>query len=191
MSTFETRLKVVKERTQNLTDFVFDISPFTAGDIHITQDQKVIISTSSPEPVERCIVVVMDRAGKRLTEYENDNNTKPLFKTIYKLTTTSKGIVCVVDTLDTDFRGRVVVIGKAGNIQGIYTGHPGVNTKDKPCTPLDILATPSDNILVEDWEISVIHILTVMGNSFHTAVYITLEFNILILLLFQHKANII
>lgn len=163
VSTFETRLQVVNERTLNLTDFVFDISPFTAGDIHITQDQKVIISTSSPEPEERYIVIVMDRAGKRLTEYENDSNNKPLFTTISKLTSTSKGDVCVVDTLDTDFRGRVVVIGKAGNIKGIYTGHPGVNTTDKPFTPLAILATPSDNILVADWKISVIHILNSDG----------------------------
>ncbi|XP_071136936.1 uncharacterized protein [Mytilus edulis] len=85
----------------------------------------------------------MDRAGKRLTEYENDSNNKLLFTTIYKITSTSKG--------------------NAGNIKGIYTGHPSVNTKDKPFTPLDILATPSDNILVVDWEISVIHILNSDG----------------------------
>lgn len=161
VSSLDTQLKTIDGRTQQVSSTVFNIAPLTSLYIHTTQDKKVLVSAISP--VRRCKVIVMDQAGNRLTEYENESNNKPLFTFAYSLTSTSKGHICIIDKLDEDFRGRVLVIGQGGTIKGIYTGHADVNTKDKPFTPLDILATPSDNILIADWEISVIHILNSDG----------------------------
>ncbi|CAG2227167.1 TRIM2_3 [Mytilus edulis] len=178
VSSLDTQLKIIHGRTQEVTGSVFNIAPFITCNIHTTHDKKVLISAKSPVPGGRCKVIVMDQAGNRLTEYENDSNNKPLFTFAYMLTSTSKGYICIIDKLDVDFRGRVLVIGQGGTIKGIYTGHADVNTEDNPFTPLDILATPSDNILIADWKISVIHILNSDGNfiSFFSAYDIGIQY---------------
>ncbi|CAC5408262.1 UTP6 [Mytilus coruscus] len=70
----------------------------------------------------------MDETGNRVREYEHDSNNKPLFSLPRRIvTSTSNGNIWVVDLYDKSFRGRVVVLGQAGNIVQIYTGHPDVN----------------------------------------------------------------
>ncbi|VDI23140.1 Hypothetical predicted protein [Mytilus galloprovincialis] len=122
----------------------------------------------------------MDQEGKQLKEYEHENHkkqlfslprfrkssiTKPLFSFPICVTCTSNGNICVVDVLDNDNRGRVVVLSPGGDVLGTYTGQPDVNTEDKPFTPVRILTTPLDNIIVTDMENHLLHILTDQGQS--------------------------
>lgn len=163
VSTLKTNLKLINESTQKLTNSVFDTTPFITTHIHITKDHKFLILARS-SPGRRNVLIEMDRAGKVLTVYENDSTSLPLFTQPYRVTNTSNGNIFVVDSLDKQFRGRVVVIGKTGNIERIYSGHHDVNAKGKPFTPIDILATPSDIILVVDWMIHAVHILNSDGD---------------------------
>lgn len=133
----------------------------------------------------------MDQAGKRLIEYEKDSNNTPLFTYPFRLACTSNGNVIVVDSLDKDFRGREVVIDQAGIIKGLYTGHHEVNTEHKPFTPSDVFPTPSDHILVVDWEIHVVHILNNEGEFISYYCVNDMEFDIQRILLYPHQEHFI
>ncbi|CAC5392952.1 unnamed protein product [Mytilus coruscus] len=185
VTTGETKLKLINTMTGQMTDDRYDVKPLYPISIHVTSDQKVMIGAMSPGELfpatGRRLVVVMDQEGKQLEEYEYDNHKKhlltlPRFLTGTKhnkrlftyprcITSTSYGNICVVDWLDDDGRGRVVVLALGGDIQGIYTGHADVNTGEKPFKPLGILATPSDNIVVPDMSNHLLHILTDQGQS--------------------------
>ncbi|VDI81173.1 Hypothetical predicted protein [Mytilus galloprovincialis] len=43
--------------------------------------------------------------------------------------------------------GKVVILGQEGHIINQYTGHPTIN-KSEPFKPIDIVTTPSDNVVV-------------------------------------------
>lgn len=137
VSTLKTSLKVINESTQKLTNSVFDTTPCITTHIHITKDQNVLISARSSSG-RRSLLIEIDGARKVLTVYENDSTSSSLFTQPYRVTSTSNGNIFVVDSLDKQFRGRVVVIGKTGNIERIYSGHHDVNTKGNPFTPIDM-----------------------------------------------------
>ncbi|XP_063409635.1 uncharacterized protein LOC134692923 [Mytilus trossulus] len=165
----ETKLKLINTLTGEITDSRYDVKPLIPVCIHVTSDHRVIIGALSggkPFPVTgRRVVVVMDQEGKQLKEYEHDNHNKRLFSFPISVTTTSNGNICVLDGLDYDQRGRVVVLSPGGDILGTYTGHPDVNTEKKPFKPLRILTTPLDNIIVTDVDNHLLHILTDQGQS--------------------------
>ncbi|XP_052081781.1 uncharacterized protein LOC127719595 [Mytilus californianus] len=165
----ETKLKLINPMTEQITDSRFDVKPLYPISIHVTSDHRVIIGALTGGgivPVTgRSVVVVMDQEGKQLKEYEHDKHNKRLFTFPGYITSTSNGNICVVDWLDNTNRGIVVVLSPGGDILGTYTGHPDVNTEDDPFTPVGILTTPSDNIVVTDTNNHLLHILTDQGQS--------------------------
>ncbi|XP_063408439.1 uncharacterized protein LOC134692025 [Mytilus trossulus] len=169
ITTGETKLQLINTMTGEITDSKYDVKPLGPICVHVTSDHRVIIGAWSGGrllPVTgRRVVVVMDQKGKQLEEYEHDNHNKPLFTYPSCVTTTSNGNICVVDILDDDGRGRVVVLSPGGDILDTYTGHPKVNTEEKPFEPRGILTTPSDNIIVTDVVNHLLHILTDQGQS--------------------------
>ncbi|CAG2185150.1 unnamed protein product [Mytilus edulis] len=74
-----------------------------------------------------------------------------------------QGNICVVDKLDESRRGRVIILGQSGQVIQIYTGHPDINTEDRPFKPSDILTTPLDNVIVADSKNHALHILDSNG----------------------------
>jgi hypothetical protein len=56
--------------------------------------------------------------------------------------------ILVID-LTSDDDGRVVVLGKEGDVKWIYQGHPQINTEDKPFNPCDIVTTSVGNVIVD------------------------------------------
>lgn len=168
VSTGESRLKLIDSKTNEITDSVFDVTPLLTRGIHISKDQKVVISARSPGPAfpanGRRIVIVMDQAGNHLIEYEKDSNNKRLFTVPLIINITNYGNICVVDRLKDDGRGRVVVIGEEGNSIVTYSGHHEINTEDRPFTPAGLLTTPSDSILVTDMNNNLVHILNNKGD---------------------------
>ncbi|XP_076085345.1 uncharacterized protein LOC143056145 [Mytilus galloprovincialis] len=180
----DTKLKLINTMTGEMTDSRYDVKPLDPICIHVTSDHRVIVGASDGVKIfpvtGRRVVVVMDQEGKQLKEYEHENHKKQLFslprfltststKRLFTyplcVTTTSNGNICVVDWLDNDYRGRVVVLSPGGDIQGTYTGHPEVNTEEKPFKPRGILTTPSDKIIVTDMYNHLLHILTDQGQS--------------------------
>lgn len=169
VSTGDSRLKMINGGTKEITNSVFDIgSLLVSRGIYVTKDNKIIIAAryhGAAYPVSgRRVVIVMNQSGNRLIEYEKDNYNKRLFTVPMVLTVTSKGNTCIIDLLDEEGRGRVVVIGQDGNVLGIYFGHNEVNTMEKPFKPADLLVTPSDNIMVTDMDNDLIHILNNSGD---------------------------
>ncbi|VDI23142.1 Hypothetical predicted protein [Mytilus galloprovincialis] len=180
----ETKLKLINTMTGEITDSRYDVKPLIPTCIRVTSDHRVIIGAWSGgkafPATGRRVVVVMDQEGKQLQEYEHDKyknklfslprfltstSTKRLFTFPLRITCTSNGNICVVDLLDNDGRGKVVVLSPGGDILGTYTGHSDVNTEEKPFKPTGILTTPSDNIIVTDVENHLLHILTDQGQS--------------------------
>ncbi|XP_063410064.1 uncharacterized protein LOC134693250 [Mytilus trossulus] len=180
----ETKLKLINTMTGEITDSRYDVKPLYPISVYVTSDHRVIIGANPVEellPITRQgVVIVMDQEGKQLKEYEHVNHkkqlfslprfrkssiTKPLFSFPICVTCTSNGNICVVDMLDYDRRGRVVVLSPGGDILGTYTGHPDVNTEEKPFTPVRILTTPLDSIIVTDVDNHLLHILTDQGQS--------------------------
>ena len=98
------------------------------------------------------------------TIYEHDKYNIRIFTYVRSITNTDNGHICVVDELSEDRRGTVVVLNRDGDILQIYTGHHEVNNENKPFKPVNIVTTPSDNIIVVDLETYVFHILNNCGN---------------------------
>ncbi|XP_071133114.1 uncharacterized protein [Mytilus edulis] len=144
-------------------------SPRTSG-IHVTSDRKLIIGAIKDGSAfirrGQTIVTVNDMKDEERTclqTYELDSNNKKLFTVPRKITSTSNGNIWVIDQLDILNRGRVVVLGQAGNIIQIYTGHHDVNNQDRAFRPTDLLTTPLDNIVVTDCNNHTLHILSCDG----------------------------
>ncbi|XP_063410390.1 uncharacterized protein LOC134693485 [Mytilus trossulus] len=169
ITTGGTKLKLINTMTGQMTDSRYDVKPLDPISIHVTSDHRVFIGAypgGNAFPVTgRRVVVVMDQEGKQLKEYEHDEHNKRLFTYPLCVATTSNGNICVVDWLDNDHRGRVVVLSPGGDILGTYTGHPDVNTGNKPFQPKRILTTPSNNIVVTDLKNHLLHMLTDQGQS--------------------------
>lgn len=157
-------LKLISGRNGQMTDSKFSISPLITCGIHVSKDQKIImgvIPAGSAFTAEgKRSVVVMDKEGRHLTEYGKSNGS-PLFKVPFRITSTHRGNICVVDQLDMAGRGRLVVLKQNGDILQIYTGHQ--NKHDKHFQPRDVITTRSDKIVLADPYNHCFHILTCDG----------------------------
>ncbi|XP_076085383.1 uncharacterized protein LOC143056187 [Mytilus galloprovincialis] len=167
VTTDETKLKLINTVTGEMTDSRYDVKPLYPRAIHLSRDHRVIVGARSPgEPFPATgirVVIVMDQEGKELHKYEHDKHNKRVFTVPRFITSTSHGNICVVDWLDNYHRGRVVALAPGGDILGIYSGHPEVNTDNNPFKPRGILTTPSDIIVVIDLDNPSLHILTDQG----------------------------
>ena len=68
-----------------------------------------------------------------------------------KLTTHKRNNIYVFDSLS-EYRERNVVLGREGGVVAIYDGHDGINDRDHPFTPRDLVTTELGNIIVSDEE---------------------------------------
>ena len=73
------------------------------------------------------------------------------------LTTHKKNNIYVIDSLS-EYRERNVVLGREGGVVAIYDGHAGINDRDHPFTPRDLVTTELGNIIVLDEENHMLHI---------------------------------
>ncbi|CAC5421557.1 unnamed protein product [Mytilus coruscus] len=165
LSVGESSLKNLNEITGQLSDSKYNVAPMLATGVHVTTDQKVIIGAITQGAgftgEGKRMVIVMDKEGKSLTEYEQDKHNKPLFTFPDKISCTRGGNICVIDRLDGSNTDRVVVLGQAGHIIGVYSGHPDINYPFIPFKPSDILTTTLHNIIIADK--SMLHILNCDG----------------------------
>lgn len=162
----ESRLKILKKGSRQISQSNYNVQPLCTWDVHVTRDQKIIIGAKTLRSGYRTgsqLVIAMDEKGSNLQKYEHDNNNKLLFTLPFRITSTSNGNIWVVDMLDEDGRGRVVVLGQAGNIIHIYNGHPEVNSKERPFNPTGLLTTPADNVIVADCLNHTLHIMNSDG----------------------------
>ncbi|XP_063402708.1 uncharacterized protein LOC134686833 [Mytilus trossulus] len=168
LASSESVLKQVSGKTRELTDSFYEVDPLVYTAVHLTRDGKVIVGIKSRGkawPVTgRRAIIVMNQKGEHETIYELDKNNIRIFTYVESITSTDNGNICVVDKLSEDFRGRVVVLNRDGDILQIYTGHHEINNEKKPFKPVKIVTTPSDNIIVTELSIYIFHILNNCGH---------------------------
>ncbi|VDI03904.1 uncharacterized protein LOC143044391 [Mytilus galloprovincialis] len=159
------KLKVVNGRTGKVSESKYSADPLGITDVHITSDHKVIVGAMSPGkafPVTgRRVVIVMDQEGNHLTVYEQDKFKRNMFSYVWRITSTNTGNICVVDCLSDDYRSKVLVL--CGDIVNEYVGNQVINKEDKRLQIANITTTPSDNIVVVDFD-NHIHILDSSAN---------------------------
>ncbi|VDI62891.1 Hypothetical predicted protein [Mytilus galloprovincialis] len=162
-------LKQISGKTGELTDSIYNEHPLLYTAVHVTKGGKVIVGVKSAAgkkwPVTgRRAIIVMNQKGEHETIYEHDKNNIRIFTHLESITSTNNGNICVVDKLSEDFRGRIVVLNRDGDILHIYTGHHEVNNENNPFKPVNIVTTPSDNIIVTQLNIYILHILNNCGH---------------------------
>lgn len=166
----ETRVKLLNDRTLQISDSKYSTAPLFPHCLNISRDKKVIVGAVKSnakgqlfKSTGRRAVIVMDEEGNRVNQYEHDSNNEPLFTLPSKITSTNNGNICVADVLDESYRGRVVILGNTGNILQIYNGHSDIDSQDSPFRPTDIKTTPADNIIVANYYNHTLHILSCDG----------------------------
>ncbi|XP_071162455.1 uncharacterized protein [Mytilus edulis] len=156
----KTRLQQISS-TGELTDSVHDVAPFFPRDIHIINDNKVIVIAYNKK-LKSGAVITMNKKGDKEMVYEHDKHNKLLFSNPRCISSTSNGNMHVVNMISDDYR-KVVVLEQGGHIINQYTGHSTIN-KSEPFTPVAIVTTPSDNVVVMDLNTKILHILNNYGH---------------------------
>jgi len=67
-------------------------------------------------------------------------------------------LIVVIDSRSDD-DGRMVVLGKEGDVKWIYQGHPQINTEDNPFDPCGIVTTSVGNVIVADYTNHTLHVI--------------------------------
>lgn len=158
------QIKQISDGANVVTDCKYSVAPLQPISIHVTHDYKVIVGAAIGGELfsasGRRVVIIMDKYGIHQTVFEHDKKTEALFTLPYRALSTSNGTIVVLDRLSVECHGRLVFLGPRDRIN-YYTGHPEINTMDKPFKPFDIAATSSGNIFVADG--FSLHILTCNG----------------------------
>ncbi|XP_071149148.1 uncharacterized protein [Mytilus edulis] len=144
------------------------ISPLNAKGIHATN--KIILigfkDAGAYFPLQeesRRGILVYDYNCRHIRTYEYDTNNQRLFTSPDAITTNINEDICVIDnTNNYPLEGRVVVLGKYGNLKWTYNGHPSINSKNN-FNPYDIVTTSKGLILVSDRNSNAVHMLSMEG----------------------------
>ncbi|XP_076104394.1 uncharacterized protein LOC143073043 [Mytilus galloprovincialis] len=157
----KSRLQMMSSTTGKVTDSVYDINPFIATAIHITSGGQVIVGGEDYDNRRRA-VFVFNMNGNHEVVYEHNKHNQPIFSSPWKITTTSNGYIHVADFDPGEGSGKVVVLGRGGDVINIYKGDTDINKK-VPFRPVGIVTTPRDNLVVVDLDIDTLHILNNSG----------------------------
>ncbi|XP_071150290.1 uncharacterized protein [Mytilus edulis] len=164
LTTGESRLKMISSTTSKVTDSVFDINPFIPIAIHVTSESQVIVGGISSEEHEegRGAVFVINKNGDHEAVYEHDQHKQTIFNFPSNITKTNNGNIHVADYTTDEGSGKVVVLGRGGDVINIYKGDTEIN-KNKPFIPEGIVTTSRDNVIVADLDTCTLHILNNSG----------------------------
>ncbi|CAC5410083.1 unnamed protein product [Mytilus coruscus] len=144
------------------------ISPLYARGIHATNKNILVGFKDNGKllPLQeksRRGILVYDYNCRHMRTYEYDTNNQRLFSLPDVITTNINEDICVIDSINsTTWEGRVVVLGKYGNLKCIYNGHAIINSKNY-FIPIDLITTSKGLILVSDRDSNTIHMLSMDG----------------------------
>ena len=150
-----------------------EIKPFlsvaslrTTG-IYVTNNNYIILGvvdkggTYKLTDKSRRKIIVFGENKKEKQSYQYNKHKQRLFTAPYRITDNNSDIV-VIDCTSRN-EGRVVVLGKKGDVKWIYQGHPQINTEDKPFNPHDIVTTSVGNVIVADYNNHTLHVISGEG----------------------------
>ncbi|XP_071149147.1 uncharacterized protein [Mytilus edulis] len=144
------------------------ISPLNAIGIHATNKNILIgfMNAGQTFPLQyesRRGILVYDYNCRHMRTYEFDTNNQRLFTLPGAMTTNINDDICVIDReKSASWEGRVVVLGKHGNLKWTYNGHPSINSKTK-FSSSGLITTSKGLILVSDYASNVVHMLSMEG----------------------------
>lgn len=154
-------LQLMSTRTGQITKSIYDVGKLQPECVHITSTQNIIVGGTQRDTGR---VIVMDQEGKYLAVFKHDTNDKALFTHPLAISSTTNGNIIIVDRCD-DFHGVVTVLRKDGEVIKIYKGHSDINTEETPFDPVDLLTTPSDNIIIFDINTYKLHVISSEGET--------------------------
>ncbi|CAC5357104.1 unnamed protein product [Mytilus coruscus] len=146
-------LKVIPVGTVEVIDSQYNVSPLLANCVHVNQD-KIMIGVKDNGPLFPASgprqVIVMDHTGKQDQVFQYDNQNRPLFAVPACIHSNKSNTIGVIDWINEDCEGRIVVLNQEGVLKNIYTGHHKINSNNNPFKPSDISSLPSDNFIITE-----------------------------------------
>ncbi|XP_063426672.1 uncharacterized protein LOC134710297 [Mytilus trossulus] len=138
-------------------------SPLKTLGIHITKDHKIIIGLTeslkipaTKDSIRTLVIMNQDCYIQTTIEFES------LLTYPYRIQSFNDKIL-VVDIINTEWEGRVVMLDERGKLYWTYNGYNSINSDQEHFYPDDIAITSSDTILVSDCENHTIHVLNADG----------------------------
>ncbi|VDH94377.1 Hypothetical predicted protein [Mytilus galloprovincialis] len=154
------------EENSGKTTFI-DIRPKQAKAIHANpNDDKLIVGymnhinhlIGTPNKSDGGVMLLNEK-GNTIHTFKLENEQ---FNVPNVITTNINGDICVIDTTNTNWEGRVIVLESLGKFKWMYTGHNEINT-EHAFSPRDIVATSTGEIFVSDGKSSAVHVLSMDG----------------------------
>lgn len=155
-------LKQIRNGTNKVVDTVYKVDPYHPVYIYVTSKNKVIVGAMT-DTDDKGMVIVMDLEGNHEKVYGEDQTKGISFTLPFRISESNNGNIFVVDIMNYENEGRVVVLGHEHIIQ-TYCGHSVINTENKTFTPSDLTTTPAGNVIVVDIFRYTLHILNSTGN---------------------------
>jgi hypothetical protein len=144
------------------------VSPLLPYGIHVTSDNNIIVGVKEPgniyTPTDKSTraLLIFDMDGKQQHTYQYDSNKHRLFTRPRRITTNNNKDIVVVDRTSRD-TGRVVVVGREGDLRWTYTGHSKINVTTQ-FYPSDVVTTTAGHIIVCDYRRHALHVLSGQGD---------------------------
>ncbi|XP_052079043.1 E3 ubiquitin-protein ligase TRIM71-like [Mytilus californianus] len=144
-------------------------SPLKTLGVHVTKDNKIIVGLTESFPVQFPPtkdsirkLSVMNKDGDIQHTIEYDTNNQRLLTYPRRINSFNDKIV-VVDIVNTEYEGRIVMLDYGGQLHWIYNGCNSINSDHVKFYPRDLAITSTDMILVSDSLNHAIHVLNPDG----------------------------
>ncbi|VDI27926.1 Hypothetical predicted protein [Mytilus galloprovincialis] len=153
---------------KNTIKMLKDFTPNKVFTIHISKGDEIIVGMDLHETErsdDQPVIIRLDFDGKIIQVYKNSGGQLLTRDIVQCCTTFKDGTICYLDNplfAENTF-GGVVHIDKNGIIQWKYIGNPFIDCEDQPFSPIEVITTPSNNLIISDKFVGALHILTSKG----------------------------
>ena len=146
------------------------VAPLQPTGIHLTNNNDIILGVWDKGDAifkltdKSCRkIIVFGENKKEKQSYQYDKHKQRLFTAPIRITDVNSDIGVIDRTSEND--GRVVILGKEGDVKWTYQGHPQINTEDtsKPFDPCGVMTTSVGNVIVADNYSHTLHVISGEG----------------------------
>jgi hypothetical protein len=143
------------------------VSPLITTGIHVTHNNDILLGVMDDGDTYKLTdtsckkIIVFGENKKEKQSYQYNKCKQRLFTYPFRITDVNSDIVVIDSTSNDD--GRVVVLGKEGDVKWIYQGHPEINTVDNPFDPWDMVTTSAGNVIISDHDNHTLHVISGEG----------------------------